>query len=567
MIKKLKSGSALICLAVALTFFISPLNAADKTAPNFIIFYMDDLSWAQTSVRMMDSEPESISDFYHTPGVERLAERGMRFTNGYCPTPTCTGSRISIQFGKTSARMQYRFVHDVLSKKQRPNGYTNEVSIAGVLKESGRNYISAHFGKGVGVEQLKSVGYDVTDEFEVVAANGNLHGDKVDIKSRAPLPVNNPKRIYSLTESSVNFVREHAGKRPFYMMVSHYAVHVKHAASPAVLARWQKKYDELKNKPTDKQALKEFEQEHNALYGAMLEEADANLGLLMDELEKAGELENTYIVFTSDNGSESIRRDEEGYRFCGPLKEGKYSTFEGGLRVPFVVAGPGIKPGSQCDVPVVQWDLLPTFSDLAGSKAQLPESVDGGSLRYLFEQGNNGTVTRGAPGLVFHFPSYYQPPISVIRIGDYKFMRHMNSNEIKLFNVKDDYREQYDLAKSMPEKTAEMDLILRNYITEVNGADVKEVYQAFFEGMDNFEQRAELKFQKEMDELEKQKPVDIDVQRNKLQKELEEKKLGFDAKRKRCKAQMTWPSWYNSAKESTSNLSGINKQSNTINKK
>jgi arylsulfatase A-like enzyme len=199
-------------------------------------------------------------------------------------------------------------------------------------------------------------------------------------------------------------------------------------------------------------------------------------------------------------------------------------------------------------VPVVQWDLLPTFSDLAGSKAPLPEGVDGGSLRDLFERGNNGTVTRNAPGLVFHFPSYYQPPISVIRIGDYKFMRHMNTDEIKLFNVKDDYREQHDLAKAMPERTAEMDRILRNYIEEVDGADVKDVYQAQFDTLDESEQRAELTFQKKLETLEKENPADIDAQRTRLQQELEEKKQGFYGKRERCKAQMTWPSWYEGAK-------------------
>jgi len=546
---------------------LASVEAAEKAPPNFIIFYMDDLSWAQTSVRMMDSEPESVSDFYRTPRVERLAERGMRFTNGYCATPTCTGSRISIQFGKTSARMQYRFVHDVLSKKQRPEGYADEVSIAGVLKASGKNYITAHFGKGIGVEQLKDVGYDVTDELEKTAPNGNLHGDKVDIKSRKPLPEDDPKRIYSLTKRSVDFVREHAGKRPFYLMVSHYAVHVAHAATPEALARWQKKYDDLENKPDDAQALQEFNEEHNALYGAMLEEADANLGLLMDELEKADELDNTYIVFTADNGSECIRRDADGFRFCGALKEGKYSTFEGGLRVPFLVSGPGIKPGSQCDVPVVQWDLLPTFQDLSGSQASLPPGVDGGSLRDVFERGNNGKVTRGAPGLIFHFPSYYQPPLSVIRIGDYKFMRHMNTGEIKLFNVVSDYRELHDLAKTMPEKVTEMDRILRDYIEEVDGGDVEDVYQAYFEELDNFEQRAGRSFQQKMAKLKKMQPADIDEQKAALRNELQQKKRSFRTKREFCRAQMGWPSWYDSARKATEQKMGVDKKGNVKNKR
>ena len=135
----------------------SAMIHAQQAPPNFIIFYMDDLGWAQTSVKMMDSEPLSVSRFYQTPNVEKLAARGMKFSNAYAPTPTCTGSRISIQFGKTSARMQYRFVHDVLSYKQRPNGYKDEVSIAGMLKAANKNYITAHFGKGIGVEQLKDV--------------------------------------------------------------------------------------------------------------------------------------------------------------------------------------------------------------------------------------------------------------------------------------------------------------------------------------------------------------------------------------------------------------------------
>ena len=173
------------------------LLKAEEKAPNFIIFYMDDLGWAQTSVKMMDSEPLSVSNFYETPNLEKLAARGMKFSNAYAPTPTCTGSRVSIQFGKTSARMQYRFVHDVLSYKQRPNGYKDEVSIAGMLKATNKNYITAHFGKGISVEQLKDVGYDITDEYEEIAANGNFHGEYIDIQSKEPLPENDPKRIYS----------------------------------------------------------------------------------------------------------------------------------------------------------------------------------------------------------------------------------------------------------------------------------------------------------------------------------------------------------------------------------
>jgi len=534
------------------------VSAAAGEAPNFIIFYMDDLGWAQTSVKMMDSEPLSVHPFYETPSVERLSARGMRFSNGYAPTPTCTGSRVSIQFGQSSARIQYRFVHDVLSYKQRPDGYAGVYSLADAVKTSGKNYITAHFGKGM-VDKLKVVNYDVTDEFEKHAPNGNLHGDKIDIASRKPLPPDDPKRMYSLTKSSVDFVKEHAGKRPFYLMVSHYAVHVPHAATKKYIDKYQAKYDALPNKPTDKAELNLFERERRILYGAMLEEADQNLGLLMDELEQAGELDNTYIIFTSDNGSECIPRTKAGRRNNGPLQEGKYSCFEGGLRVPFIAAGPGIQGGTQCDVPVVQWDLLATLHDLSGNPNPLPDTIDGGSLKDVFARGNRGQVKRNAPGLVFHFPSYYQVPASCIRIGDYKFMRNMNTDEVKLFNVNEDYREQHDLAQSMPEKAAEMDRILRNYIDEVDGGDVKDVYQAHYELLDEFERREKVAYTKKLEALEKGQPTDIEEQKARLKEEHEMKQRSFYAKRKIQKRQETWPGWYTTARKEVEAEIGMTK--------
>ena len=151
-----------LAIAVLSRWFLVGTAIAEEaaTSPNFVIFYVDDLGWADTSVRMMEDEPLSASDFYQTPALERLARQGKRFSNGYAPTPTCTGSRISIQFGKTSARMQYRNVFDVLSKKQRPQGWDDEISMASIFKAAGKNYVTAHFGKGMGVRRMDDAGYD-----------------------------------------------------------------------------------------------------------------------------------------------------------------------------------------------------------------------------------------------------------------------------------------------------------------------------------------------------------------------------------------------------------------------
>ncbi len=557
--------NALLGMMVIIGTLLADAGSAEKAPPNFLIMYIDDLGWADTSVAMMDGEPLAKSDFYQTPHLERLAERGMRFSNGYSPTPTCTGSRMSIQYGMTSARVQYRNVFDVLSKKQRPDGWDNEISMAAVLKAANKNYITAIFGKGMGSRRMDHAGYDVTDEFDT-GANGNGHGTYIDVKNKIPIPDDNPKRIVELTRRSVDFVKEYAGKRPFYLMVSHYAVHVPFQGSPQAIERCRQRWLALGRPDVDTtdESYKETDEYRDWQYAAMIEEADENLGALLDVLEETGELDNTYIIFTSDNGGGKGWKDENGNRFNGPLQEGKRSTFEGGLRVPFVVAGPGIKPGSQCDVPVVQWDFLPTLHDLSGSQAPLPAGVDGGSLRDVFERGNDGAVSRGAPGLIFHYTCHYHPPISVIRIGDYKLMRHLNSGEMKLFNVAEDYVEECDLAAEMPEKVAEMNRIRQQYIEEVDGGTMKEVYAAYQDFMKEGEQQTERNFKKQMEALEETRPADIAARKTTLNAEREKKKRQSFVKRELNKAQMSSHSWREGVNQETMEKLGMDKQGNVL---
>ena len=305
-------------LSAFLATGLASLASAASHAPNFIIMYIDDLGWADTSVPMMDSEPESKSDFYQTPHLEALAARGMRFSNAYAPAPTCTPSRKSIQFGKTPGRLQYTFVHDVLANKRKLK-WVDEVSMADVLKDSGKGYVTAHFGKGMAARERKSeIGYDVTDEYDI-GSNGNFHGDYVDIKSRKKLPADDPKRMRSLKKSSVDFVRKHAGKKPFFMMISHYAVHVPHEASAELIEKYRnsprgkycKDEDYL---PTDQISASRKNSHWRLQYAAMIDEIDQGLGSLMAELEAAGALDNTYIILTSDNGG--------GMRPNGPLAWG-----------------------------------------------------------------------------------------------------------------------------------------------------------------------------------------------------------------------------------------------------
>jgi len=544
-----------------LLVFASRISAAES--PNFIVIYADDLGWADSSVRMMDDDPLSANDFYHTPAIERLARQGMRFTSGYAPTPTCTGSRISIQFGMTPARLQCRNVFDVLAKKQRPHGWDDEVSMAAVLKAAGKGYVTAHFGKGMGVRRMDHAGYDVTDEFEK-GPNGNAHGSYIDVKRKIPIPDDNPKRIVDLTRRSVGFVKKNAGKRPFFLMVSHYAVHIPHQASPEAIERCRRRWVAAGNpdlEPTDKQYKKQFSVWR---YAAMVEETDASLGAILGALDETGVRDHTYVIFTSDNGGGFSRRDEAGHRWNGPLQEGKRSTFEGGLRIPFVVSGPRIKPGSQCDVPVVQWDLLPTLHDLSGSSSPLPRGVDGGSLREVFERENGGRVRRGAPGLIFHYTCHYHPPVSVIRIGDYKLMRHLNSGELKLFNVATDYAEQQDLAERMSGKAREMDRIRRQYVEKVHGGSMSDVYAAYFEWLDESLRKKKTRFERNMVALMKRNPPDLKPQRAQLEADWQAARREHAAKTAICKDQMHNPSWRETRKNEVVKRIGVDKKGNPI---
>lgn len=549
-----------------LTFLVSVTLAAglrgSAASPNFVIFYMDDLGWADTSVAMMDNEPLSKSDFYQTPALERLARRGMRLSNGYAPTPTCTGSRISIQFGMTPARLQNRNVFDVLAKKQRgKNGWDHEVSMAAVLKAADRGYVTAHFGKGMSVRRMDHAGYDVTDEYDT-GANGNAHGSYIDVKNKVPIPDDNPKRMVDLTRRSVKFVRQHAGQQPFFLMVSHYSVHVPHQATAQAIERCRQRWIAAGNpdlSPTDKEYKKHFPRWQ---YAAMVEETDASLGAILDALAESNQLENTFVVFTSDNGGGFSRRDEAGNRFNGPLQEGKRSMFEGGLRVPFVVAGPGIKPGSQCDVPVVQWDLLPTLHDLAGGSAPLPVGVDGGSLRDVFARGNAGSVRRTAPGLVFHYPCHFHPPISVIRMGDYKLMRHLNSGEYKLFDVANDYAETQNLADRIPQRAKQMDRVLREYVDQVDGGAVSEVYAAYFDWLDENLEKKVARFERDL-KLLKQDSPEAAKQRAKLNSELEAARREHATKTAICERQMKNMSWRESNKQDVLKQLGVDKKGNS----
>ena len=327
----------MLCLFSFATVVIAAQSVAgaegsDKRRPNFVIFYTDDQGWADTSVRMMKDRADSASDFYQTPNLERLAREGMRFSNAYAPSPTCTASRISIQFGKTTARLKQTTVHDVLAK-MRGIDCADELSMAHVIKAADSRYITAHFGKGMAIRRMEDTGYDITDEEDPGNhGNGNFHGDWLSTGNKKPLPADDPKRIFSLTRKANAFIaaQVEAG-RPFFLMVSHYAVHVHHAALAETIEKYRaqprgrvcrdRDYEDPASIP-DSYKIGSWALQ----YAAMIDNLDSSLGSILETLDRTGIADSTYVIFTSDNGG--------GFVDNGPLAGGKARMFEGGLRVP-----------------------------------------------------------------------------------------------------------------------------------------------------------------------------------------------------------------------------------------
>jgi arylsulfatase A-like enzyme len=478
-------------------------------APNFVLIYVDDLGWAETSVEMIKGRKDTCSDFFQTPNMERLAKGGMVLSACYSPSALCAPSRNSLLHGMTPSRLRYTVLSAVEAKKK----YMGKITIPQALKKANPEYVTAHFGKWHN-ESIKptAAGYDVTD-----GPNGNGPGDFAD-DGKTHLLDDDPKRIFSLTEKSVDFMKEQVkADKPFYLQLSHYAMHIWHDSLKETREKYRslpvgRKYLKQDDKSREEMSISQYNHGWIINYAAMLDDMDRSFGTLLDAIDELGIADNTYVILTSDNGG--------GFRGNAPLKAGKGSLYEGGIRMPSFVCGPGIKPGSYCDVPVVQWDFLQTFYDLAGGTAPLPSELDGGSLRDVFENGNKGKVKRNTEALVFHFPWHTGVAESAIRVGNYKLRKDLDTLEIELFDLSEDIGEKYDLSGQMPELVQTLDQQRVAYLDSINAETVtltRRNYVALLEGgwIKNGRNRlAKLKAELTADPDNKQKAFRVDVSQN-----------------------------------------------------
>lgn len=452
-------GKKLFSLLLMLTLSWQLVVAQQAKRPNFILILTDDLGWSCFSSKMDDRNPDSKSDYYETPNIDKFAAQSMRFTRGYAPDPICTPSRRSIQFGQTSIRQ---------GDEEFPTHYvpaqSTSQSIPQVLKAFDSRYKAAHFGKWDLRAKItpEQVGYDVSDG-DTGNKNGDISSDREE-KWAQKYITGNPKQIDSITQRSIHFMQQQVkANNPFYLQVSHYATHVNFETQQA-------SFDKFKAKPEGKK-------HQNPAWAGMISDLDKGIGELLKRVDDLGIADNTYIVLMADNGAvefippvsnrldhpTTFKTQMRNY----PLRGGKWTLYEGGIRVPFIVKGPGVQKGTQSDVPVAGWDLLPTFSELAGKTIKMNATMDGGSLATVLKKGGKGEVKRPSNDFFFHrYNNGY--PHSAIIVGDYKLIKFWKTKKIELYNIVKDIGEINDISKQEMVKVTELEMKLMQYINEVN---------------------------------------------------------------------------------------------------
>jgi arylsulfatase A-like enzyme len=420
----------LLALAGLLGLAASPAAAAGRERPpNLILILMDDMGWRD--VGFMGNE------FVETPHLDRLARRGVVFTQAYASAPNCAPTRACLMSGQYTPRHGIYTVvdprqppgspwHRLQSAESRSELATEIVTLPESLKA--RGYATAflgmwNLGRGrTGPVTPGGQGFDtvVFPENLGFAKDAYFDADGNQLSDR-------------LTDETLAFVEKHRGD-PFFVYLADHAVHAPYDPEPQLLAKYERKAAAAKDRRDD------------PAQAATIETVDRNVGRIVERLAKLGIADDTLLIFTSDNGGTS--------QFTPPLKGGKGELYEGGIRVPLVAAGAGVaKPGTTCDMPVTSVDFYPTLLELADAKPPAGQTLDGTSIAPLLR----GAATIPRERLFWHFPCYVgrATPSSAVREGNFKLLEFFEGGgRFELYDLAKDPGERIDLAATMPEKTS-----------------------------------------------------------------------------------------------------------------
>lgn len=406
--------SAFVLLGITTGILASP--------PNIVFILADDQAWNGTSVRMMPEEEFSGSSVIKTPNLDKLASQGMTFSQAYAAHCKCECSRAAIQMGRTTATL------NAPDKRSRNWSAPVTDSLVNTLKKANPGYRAAHLGKWQWFHTPESMGYDVSDGITT-----NEDGESTDPED--------PKLSFSITHRAKAFMEDQAkGGHPFFLQLSYYAVH----QTPQARAATLKKYHNLRGGGG---------RGDRAVMAAMAEDLDTCVGQVLQQLDQLRIADNTLVIYMSDNGGRTQI-----------LNGGKGDLGEGGIRVPLIVRGPGVKAGSRSTTPVIGYDLMATVLDIAAPSTALPKGVEGGSWKPLFSGGSNTSVVRPIQRFVWHQAVEVDHPQSAIRRGDHKLLYYWDTKEAFLFDLKNDLPETRNLATEKPELAAQLKAELKAHI-------------------------------------------------------------------------------------------------------
>lgn len=476
---------------------------ANSRPPNVVFFLVDDLGWRDVGCYG--------STLYETPNIDQLAKEGTQFTQGYAACHVCSPTRASILTGKYPARLHltdwlpgridypFQKLKHIRSRQQLSE---KEVTLASALKAHG--YRTAIFGKWhLGEEPAGPLARG----FDVQVPKWNKGWPRVGYHAPFQLEgLKDKKGDYltdRLTDEALKFIDQNKN-RPFFLYLSHFAVHDPIQGRADLVEKYQKKLTRkkvsqspafvLEGNPDDanplsrtqlnrlikqpthrgyrvlpKRTVKIKQHQDNVQFAAMVESMDESLGRVMTKLNTLGLDDDTIVIFFSDNGGMSganfgrptrvvaANRLDAAFSTSNlPLRGAKGWLYEGGIRVPMIVKWPAMKKQEKvCEEPVISTDFYPSILEMAGLPARSKQHLDGVS----FTAGLKGKpFKRGA--IYWHFPHYsnhgMQSPGGAIRLGDYKLLEYFENGTVQLFNVNTDMGEQHDLAKVQPKKAAEL---------------------------------------------------------------------------------------------------------------
>jgi len=475
----------------------APATAGAQQRPNIILFMVDDMGWQDTSVPFW-TQRTPLNDTYETPNMERLASEGMLFSQAYA-APISSPSRCSLMTGANAAR--HRVTNWTLRRDETTDLDDAEVStpdwnwngisqvpgightfvarsFVDILRANG--YHTIHVGKAhwgafdTPGERPEHFGFEVNIAGHAAGGPATYlseqnYGHDANGKPTSPMHIPGLQKYWQtgtfLTEAltqeclaALDKAKQYA--QPFYLYMSHYAVHIP-------IDRDMRYYQKYRDKGLS---------EKEAAYASLVEGMDHSLGEILDWLDRNDEARRTIVIFMSDNGgyaTGSYYRDEPLYTQNAPLRSGKGSLLEGGIREPMMVRWPGVvEPGSRCDRYVMIEDFYPTLLEMGGVRQyKVPQQVDGRSFMPLLRQ--TGDPSRGR-ALIWNYPNVWGntgPGISLncaIRLGSWKLIYNYKTGEKELYNVDQDISEEHNFAADHPEKVRQLSRRLGRELRRMN---------------------------------------------------------------------------------------------------